>query len=142
MNAAVPEKDLIKALRKRFAESDRETLKAAVLKRYSHAASSLGTELPLQPGPQPGGKRPRDKNPLRLWLKAHPEVNQAELARRVGYQPAMMSMVINGRREFSAKRLKKCHEVTGIATDDLLNLHKLRPHYKRKPGRRHRPPPD
>lgn len=81
----------------------------------------------------------RHKNPLRQWLK-DAQVSQAQLAKRIGYQPAMMSMVVNGRRKFSAEQVVKCAAVTGISEHDLhLIFLNHRPHYKRKPGRRRRP---
>jgi hypothetical protein len=83
----------------------------------------------------------RYQNPLKAWLKAHPETSQRALGKRLGYEHAMMSMIVNGRRPFHAKKILKCVDLTGISERDLLLIYEHGSHHNHRPGRRRKPPP-
>jgi transcriptional regulator with XRE-family HTH domain len=67
---------------------------------------------------------------LKDYLKGPPRVTQARLAKQLGVNQSMVSMLVKGQRQPRAKLALRLHEITGIPLKTLLDPHRRRPRTK------------
>jgi len=82
--------------------------------------------------PPPAAPAPPGPRSLRAWLKGPPRIPQHVLARKVGVNQSLISMLVTGDRLPGGQLALRLARVTGIPIEALLHPPRRR---KRPPGR-------